>query len=211
MGGVSIWCSISVLVNLIYGIAGHGMMLEPPNRSSLWRFDKSAEPNYSDMGINCGGFGNQWKLHNGKCGVCGDAVQSPHPQENENGGKYGKGKIAKTYKPGSTIDVHIKITYNHIGHFTYSLCKLDNPNKPEAGEHCFKPLKLADGSASYKVKPEDKEVYNKVVLPNMTCKRCVLRWNWTVGNNWGTCKDGKGGKGCGPQEVFRNCADIAIV
>lgn len=31
-----------------------------------------------------------------------------------------------------------------------------------------------------------------------------------VGNNWGKCPDGNEGLGCGPQETFRGCADIAI-
>ena len=36
---------------------GHGMMIEPAMRSSLWRYDyPGAEPNYNDNGLNCGGF-----------------------------------------------------------------------------------------------------------------------------------------------------------
>ena len=31
-----------------------------------------------------------------------------------------------------------------------------------------------------------------------------------AGNNWGKCPDGNSGLGCGPQETFRGCADIAI-
>lgn len=30
------------------------------------------------------------------------------------------------------------------------------------------------------------------------------------GNNWGKCENGISGLGCGPQETFRGCADIAI-
>lgn len=36
---------------------GHGMMLYPPNRSSLWRFDPHAPVNYNDVENFCGGFG----------------------------------------------------------------------------------------------------------------------------------------------------------
>ena len=33
-----------------------------------------------------------------------------------------------------------------------------------------------------------------------------------TGNSWGECEDGEEGQlGCGPQEIFRNCADVAIV
>lgn len=31
-----------------------------------------------------------------------------------------------------------------------------------------------------------------------------------AGNNWGICKDGNGAVGCGEQEEFRACSDIAI-
>ncbi|KAJ8317043.1 hypothetical protein KUTeg_004947 [Tegillarca granosa] len=30
-------------------------------------------------------------------------------------------------------------------------------------------------------------------------------------NSWGKCPNGKGGVGCGPQEEFYGCADIAIL
>lgn len=32
-----------------------------------------------------------------------------------------------------------------------------------------------------------------------------------TGNNWGMCANGTGLVGCGPQEEFRACADVAIV
>lgn len=35
---------------------GHGMMMDPPNRSSLWRFDKESPVNYNDNQNFCGGF-----------------------------------------------------------------------------------------------------------------------------------------------------------
>ena len=31
-----------------------------------------------------------------------------------------------------------------------------------------------------------------------------------AGNNWGRCNDGSQQVGCGPQETYRNCADIAV-
>lgn len=33
---------------------------------------------------------------------------------------------------------------------------------------------------------------------------------FSKGNNWGTCPNGTGAVGCGPQEEFRACADIQI-
>lgn len=38
-------------------IFGHGMMVDPPNRSSLWRYGFDVEEHYTDMGLNCGGAG----------------------------------------------------------------------------------------------------------------------------------------------------------
>ena len=47
-----------LLIELVYG---RGSMLNPPQRSSLWRFrpwkkDKSIPKNLEDYGLNCGGF-----------------------------------------------------------------------------------------------------------------------------------------------------------
>ena len=32
-----------------------------------------------------------------------------------------------------------------------------------------------------------------------------------LGNTWDTCGNGTGAVGCGNQETFRNCADVAII
>ena len=47
--------------------------------------------------------------------------------------------------------------------------------------------------------------------PQVTCAQCILQWTYVAGNNWGTCDNGTGAIGCGPQENFRSCADIEIV
>lgn len=44
----------------------------------------------------------------------------------------------------------------------------------------------------------------------MLCNQCVLQWRYVAGNNWGMCDDGNGAVGCGPQEEFRSCSDIAL-
>lgn len=49
------------------------------------------------------------------------------------------------------------------------------------------------------------------MLPeSLTCTQCILQWRYVAGNNWGTCPNGTGAVGCGPQEEFRACADILI-
>lgn len=45
-------------------------------------------------------------------------------------------------------------------------------------------------------------------LPLTTC--LCLQWRYVAANNWGICEDGSGQVGCGPQEEFRACADVAI-
>lgn len=45
---------------------------------------------------------------------------------------------------------------------------------------------------------------------DMLCNQCVLQWRYVAGNNWGMCDDGNGAVGCGPQEEFRSCSDIAL-
>ena len=46
--------SIAVLLDVAQG---HGMMLDPPGRSSRWRYDSSAPTNYNDNANYCGGYG----------------------------------------------------------------------------------------------------------------------------------------------------------
>ncbi|KAJ3638629.1 hypothetical protein MTP99_001977 [Tenebrio molitor] len=206
--------TLFVFCLLVEKISGHGMMLEPPNRSSLWRFDPTAPPNYDDNQNFCGGVAVQWNRFNGLCGVCGDPYDAAHPQDNENTGTYGQGKIVRQYSSGSDVDVQIKLTANHMGYFNFSLCVLQDPNAPESGEDCFQPLTLSNGEPRYDIQVTDKTLTAdlQVKLPDgLTCDRCVLRWHYNAGNTWGECDDGSYAEGCGPQETFRSCADVAIV
>lgn len=49
---ISLLCAVA----LVY-VSGHGMVLDPVNRSSRWRYDATAEANYDDNQIWCGGLG----------------------------------------------------------------------------------------------------------------------------------------------------------
>lgn len=48
---------ISIFIGCLFinEISGHGMLLEPPNRSSLWRYNPDAPANYNDNENFCGG------------------------------------------------------------------------------------------------------------------------------------------------------------
>ncbi|KAJ8924202.1 hypothetical protein NQ315_006993 [Exocentrus adspersus] len=205
------FCFYVLSAVVVKEVLGHGMMMKPPNRSSLWRFNLSLVFNYDDNQNYCGGLSVQTG-NGGNCGVCGDSYTDPHPQDNENTGKYGVGIVVETYQAGSVIEVRINLTANHIGQFSYSLCVLENPDGPESGEDCFMPLSLEDGSSHYNVAKDEFDIFNRVQLPaDVKCERCVLRWHYRAGNNWGQCDDGSYATGCGPQETFRSCADVAIV
>ena len=48
--------------------------------------------------------------------------------------------------------------------------------------------------------------------PSVTCAQCVLQWTYNAGNSWGCDLDDPSNccVGCGAQENFVNCADVAI-
>jgi len=199
------------LTLVVLEVSGHGMMLDPPNRSSLWRFDSDAPINYNDNENFCGGYTVQWQSNGGNCGVCGDNYVLPHPQANENTGIYGTGKIVAEYQAGQVITTDVKLTTNHLGHFEYHLCQITDSSQPESGDSCFQLLSFEDGSTEYAIASGVKQVNNRVRLPEgLHCPHCVLRWHYEAGNNWGTCEDGSQAQGCGPQETFRSCSDIRI-
>ncbi|XP_055908634.1 uncharacterized protein LOC129943316 [Eupeodes corollae] len=201
----------AIFLVLINEIHGHGMMLDPVSRSSRWRYDKTAPINYDDNGLFCGGFNAQWFRNNGKCGLCGDGFDDPRPRANEIGGKYGQGVITKVYSPSQNAKLGIKITTNHLGFFYFHICNLDKFK--QESEDCFSAnkIKFDDGSLKMYIGTKSGMIYPTIVLPKgLTCKHCVLRWNYQAGNNWGPCGNGTSALGCGPQENFKGCSDISI-
>jgi len=70
-----------------------------------------------------------------------------------------------------------------LGRLEFRLCPLNSKDELET-EECFAkfPLKLADGSSSYSVTAaEQGDVAVDVVLPDITCKQCVLQWTYIAG------------------------------
>jgi hypothetical protein len=188
----------------------------------LWRFGYDTPPNYEDNQLFCGGFNHQWSDMDGLCGVCGDPYDAPHPQDNELGGTYGQGVIADDshYNQGALITVRVEITANHLGHFEFRVCPLneaqDNSTEvDDATQDCLdeNQLYLASGESIYQLLTSDiGDYYIDLQLPqNLTCAHCVLQWHYSTGNNWGDCGNGTTEVGCGPQETFRGCADISIM
>ena len=116
----------------------------------------------------------------------------------------------KTYQKGSVIEVGALLTANHMGHFVFDLCDASTGES----EECFgKHRLLTDkGEDKWKVPSGTGQTFKiKLQLPKeVECKHCILRWTYVCGNNWGQCGNGSGAVGCGPQEHFRTCSDIAI-
>ena len=79
--------AIMILLLLLTGttvtiVSGHGRLIEPPSRSTMWRYGFSNPPNFNDHEIYCGGFTRQWRTNGGKCGVCGDPWDQPQVSAN---------------------------------------------------------------------------------------------------------------------------------
>ncbi|KAK2165238.1 hypothetical protein LSH36_53g07025 [Paralvinella palmiformis] len=203
---------LTFCVILPTSVCGHGRLIEPPSRASMWRYGYHTTPNYSDNQLFCGGFAVQWNINKGKCGVCGDPWQGP--REHEAGGKYATGIIVRRYDVGSTITVIVQITASHLGYFEFRLCPVNNP-KIAATWQCLNKylLQLADGSGTrYYVTRHGPFNYqiNLKLPPGLNCTQCVLQWKYNAGNSWGIDANGKGCRGCGAQEQFYGCSDIAI-
>ncbi|XP_069114686.1 uncharacterized protein [Argopecten irradians] len=187
-------------------------MMEPPQRSTVWRFypgDSRFQPNYNDMELFCGGF--QRMLSNGgKCGNCGDPYDGV--RENEAGGKYATGFITRNYKKGDVIAIQIELTTSHMGFFEFKICPQNDVSTPVTPECLDKyPLKFTNGESKWPVTYTGFYDLEVQLPPDMTCDQCVIQWHYKAGNNWGIDEaTGEGCLGCGDQETFINCADVSI-
>jgi len=201
-----------LLIVLASLVEGHGRLTEPPSRASAWRVGFNTPKDYQDNEGFCGGFSHQYFVNDGRCGICGDAWEL-NPRPHEVGGTYATGTIVREYSSGDIITVNVDVTANHLGHFEFKLCPNNNIQK-KATQDCLDqyPLELADSSGyKYKIDSNIGDHPVQLKLPrDLTCTQCVLQWRYVCGNNWGLCEDGTGAVGCGPQEEFRACADVAI-
>ncbi|OWR55034.1 putative eukaryotic translation initiation factor 3 theta subunit [Danaus plexippus plexippus] len=205
-----LWYGLAILVLLEKGVYGHGRLIEPPSRASAWRYGFDTPHNYNDHELYCGGFTRQWNKNGGKCGVCGDAWDSPKPRAHELGGRFGQGVIVRKYAPKDVIVIKVELTASHNGFFEFRVCdKLKDTDQECMDKHV---LNLEGKSDTRYYPREGNKIYEmKYQLPEgLECTHCVLQWKYIAGNNWGTCANGTGAVGCGPQEEFRACADIAI-
>ena len=59
---MEILLGLVALLSLTYSAEGHGRMIDPPMRSSMWRYGFDTPKNYNDNELNCGGFVVSWSL-----------------------------------------------------------------------------------------------------------------------------------------------------
>lgn len=113
------------------------------------------------------------------------------------------------------INVTVDLTANHKGYFEFHICPLNNPFE-KATEECLAAYPLVEVSTRSVKYPVPNIGYQgklemKLRLPDyVKCRACTFRWRYTAGNSWGTSGDGNGCIGCGEQEQFYGCADVAI-
>ncbi|XP_037798593.1 uncharacterized protein LOC119593702 isoform X1 [Penaeus monodon] len=212
MGG-KFWQHCVLTLALVVGACwGHGRLVDPPSRASAWRFGYDVPIDYNDNEGFCGGLPHQYQNQGGRCGICGDAWDE-NPRPHEAGGKYATGTIVRTYTEGQTITVRVDLTTNHRGHFEFRICPNNNPSV-EASQTCLDehPLFKADGSGfEHDISTSGEQAVQLQLPRGLTCTHCVMQWRWVTGNKWGYCEDGTEAVGCGPQEEFRACADVAVV
>ncbi|RWS22379.1 uncharacterized protein B4U80_07789 [Leptotrombidium deliense] len=193
----------------------HGRLIDPPSRSTAWRYGFKTPVNYNDHELFCGGFQIQWNMNGGKCGICGDAFNGERQNELPNGIYARNLVISRHYKRGSRITTKVHLTKNHNGSFQFKLCPATTMNF-EVTQECLDANILEVLNSKEKLKyilpsRESKIFEVKLKLPEgIACNRCVLQWTYTTENNWGACGDGTARVGCGDQETFRACADIKI-
>ncbi|XP_005092248.1 uncharacterized protein LOC101851710 [Aplysia californica] len=202
---------VTLATVLLVQVRGHGRLIEPPSRSSMWRYRFDNPVNYDDNQLYCGGYDHQWRVNQGRCGVCGDPYDGP--RENEAGGTFANGIIVRQYQEGDIINVKVQLTKSHLGWFEFRLCPNNNVNRAVTQE-CLDSnlLESPNGFTRYNVRSWDAMVHSlKVRLPRgVTCTQCVLQWKYNAGNNVDCDSNGNCCKGCGPQEQFYGCADVSI-
>lgn len=76
----------------------------------------------------------QFRINRGQCGVCGD----PHnaPRDNQLGGRYDSGIIARRYRFGSDVTMVADLLSAKGGYFEVKLCPRNDP-KVAVTQACF--------------------------------------------------------------------------
>lgn len=60
------WKSLLLFAYGVVYVQAHGMLMDPPNRASLFRLGYNSPQDFDDAGANCGGFARQHVINGGK-------------------------------------------------------------------------------------------------------------------------------------------------
>lgn len=139
---------------LFQQVYGHGYMIDPPARNSIWRVMRDRIPqdkiNYTDNELFCGGRGGL-ERNGGRCGICGDPLD--RERKYETGGSMVTQIIGKSYGQGQVIMVTLQLTANHGGTHRFAICPRNSWWERET-EACFRPVPLTDGRESITIPRE---------------------------------------------------------
>jgi hypothetical protein len=147
--------------------------------------------------------------------------RNPEPRKNEDGGAMGKKVIVAHLTPNSVMTSRVQITAHHKGYIQFHYCAQNNQVlTAQELENCFQSnvLQIQGQGDKFSVPEPSAADYADqgywydvpVMIPNVECSRCVLRWTYHAGNGWGCDAPDDCGIGKGYQEEFKNCADVMI-
>ncbi|KAH3867952.1 hypothetical protein DPMN_031087, partial [Dreissena polymorpha] len=155
------------------------IMVEPPHRSSLWRFYNNTSMNLRDDSLNCGGYDWQWGVNGGRCGVCGDRWNGT--QDHADNGRFDTGIIVRSYMDGHYINVTFEVSSNYLGYVEFRLCPRNSTKYP-LEQSCFDryPLWIDESHGTRYYLGSRGGIYDiHIRLPSgLICKRCVLQWKY---------------------------------
>ncbi|XP_067671635.1 uncharacterized protein [Haliotis asinina] len=197
---------------LVAMVTARGRMVDPPNRSSLWRYGYQLPINRNDSDLTCGANlipylpdMDEW------CGVCGDPIFTP--RDHELHGKYvPRYVVTRTFKT-RTMCVSIQVDTFLGGYFEFSVCP-HNFLDEAVTQECFSDYQLSIVGHGRRYYPHQVGLHQvKLVIPqDLTCRHCVLQWRWVTDQY--LLADCSGylipPRICYAPNEIRNCADIAI-
>jgi len=208
---------VTSLTGIVLRVEGHGHMISPMSRTSMFVMDRDQWPTQPAYWNNKGVWCNNVKqdMDYGQCARCGFALGDG---EGDHGGLYGKGIIVQNYTSGAIIEVTVEISAPHYGYFEHELCPIEQEN-----DSCFQRLAIIEGTHPVPVghprmcvpnQDEGRDIIMKaqVQLPSgVRCSRCTMRWTYRTSyesspdwETWDPCWHPE------PTQTFRNCADVSI-
>ena len=220
-----------LVISQIIAASGHGYVNKPIARNAL-QVQTNNLCSYSDTSKpTCGGNAQSWNIADST--GCGILQGNTGPYVFGSGDlSYEKWGYKTTYTSGQEVTATVMVTAFHGGIFQFRIQDVGSQNDPNGAlwktsqllqVNSYSPVcgsgcaYVEPGLASKTcaqvplVAPNIPNVGNYTIrfqLPaGLTCKHCVIQWNWQTANSCPTP-----GLSCGlGSENFWNCADVEIV